>query len=552
MKTTLSATCALAAAVLLSSAAFAQAGTSTVETGPQPTAAATASFPFEYRSIDGSGNNLSHPEWASAGITLLRRIPAAYDNGADEPAGGNRASAREISNLCVAQSKFKPNPARVTDFVWQWGQFLDHDIDLTPTADPAESFNVPVPAGDAWFDPDGTGVEVIFFDRSTYRMVDGVRQQLNAITGFIDASNVYGSDEVRARTLRTLDGTGRLRTSAGDLLPFNEEGLPNAPDSGSQYFLAGDVRANEQVGLTAMHTLFVREHNHWAEQIHAAQPAASDDAVYEMARAIVIAEMQSITYHEFLPVLLGPRTLSPYRGYNPQANPGIDNIFSTAVYRFGHSMLSPQLLRLDDHNREISAGHLSLANSFFNPAEILAEGIDPILRGLARQRAQNIDSLLVPQVRNFLFGPPGAGGFDLAALNIQRGRDHGIPSYNEVRAAYGLHRLTSFDQVNRDPAVWNKLAAAYATVDDIDAWVGVLAERHAPGALVGPTIRAVLKDQFERLRDGDRFWYQGYLPPGLVRLVESQNLARIIRRNTGIGSELPGSVWRRPPQPPKG
>ena len=542
MRSTLEMTCTLTAALLLATT------TVTFAKNPPP----PASFPAEFRTIDGSGNNPNHPSWGSADVELLRRAPAAYEDGVDSPAGADRGSAREISNLCVSQDESIPNHARVTDFVWQWGQFVDHDIDLTPGADPAEPFNIAVPTGDPWFDPAATGTATIGLDRSVYNVVAGVRQQLNEITAFIDGSNVYGSDELRAETLRPLDGTGRLKTSAGGLLPFNEDGLPNAPSSSSSFFLAGDVRANEQVGLTAMHTLFVREHNYWAGRVAATHPGASDDEIYNMARAIVGAELQAITYREFLPLVLGNGAIKPYKGYKPGVNAGIENIFSTASYRFGHSMLSPQLLRLDNHNQEIAAGNLSLADSFFNPTEVQAEGIEPLLRGLARQRAQEIDSFLVSEVRNFLFGPPGSGGFDLASLNIQRGRDHGLPSYNQVRVAYGLPPVTSFAQINPDPAVRANLAAAYNTVDDIDAWVGGLAERHVANALVGPTVRAVLADQFTRLRDGDRFWYESYMPKDMVKMIERQTLATIIKRNTAIGNELPKNIWRQNGQGPNG
>ncbi|NJL28758.1 MAG: hypothetical protein HC897_13140 [Thermoanaerobaculia bacterium] len=321
-------------------------------------------------------------------------------------------------------------------------------------------------------------------------------------------------------------------------------------DRRQRVFLAGDVRANEQVGLTAMHTLFVREHNYWAGEIAAEDPALDDEAIYQRARAIVAAEMQAITYREFLPALLGRRTLAPYRGYRPDVDPGIANVFATAAYRFGHSMLSPELQRLDAGGRVIAAGNLALANAFFNPEEIAAQGIDPLLRGLATQRAQEIDNFLVDAVRNFLFGPPGAGGFDLASLNIQRGRDHGLPGYNQVRADYGLRRVRNFAEINRDPVVQANLAAVYPSVDDVDVWVGGLAERHRPGALVGETWQRILAEQFERLRDGDRFWYESYLPADLVRVVERQTLARIIRRNTAIGGELQADVFRVPSSAP--
>ena len=127
------------------------------------------------------------------------------------------------------------------------GQFVDHDIDITESIDPAEAFDINVPAGDPGFDLTGTGTQLIGLNRSFYKVdKEGVRQQVNDITAFIDASNVYGSDEERAFALRTLDRTGKLKMSDGDLLPFNTNGLANAPTAfASNFFLAGDVRANE-------------------------------------------------------------------------------------------------------------------------------------------------------------------------------------------------------------------------------------------------------------------------------------------------------------------
>ena len=252
-------------------------------------------------------------------------------------------------------------------------------------------------------------------------------------------------------------------------------------------FLAGDVRANEQVGLAALHTLFVREHNRLAGRIAAGHPGLDGDQVYELARALVGAEVQVITYREFLPLLLGPGALPAYGGYDPAVDAGIANEFAHAGYRLGHSLLSDTLLRLDANGEEIGAGHLALKDAFFDPTRITGEGgIDPVLRGLAGQTSQNLDVRLVDGVRNFLFGPPGAGGLDLASLNIQRGRDHGLASYNDTREAYGLARAASFSDVSSDPEIAARLEAAYASVDDIDLWVGGLAEDHvADGVGVG-------------------------------------------------------------------
>jgi peroxidase len=345
------------------------------------------------------------------------------------PGAGGRPEPAAREQRHRGQRSLRPNSAGASDFLWQWGQFLDHDIVETPIADPAEPMDIPVPRGDIYFDPQGTGVQTIAFNRSAYETPGGVREQLNNITAYIDASMVYGSEHGRADELRVFDGTGRLRTSEGGLLPFNVNGFDNAPTAHDpSYFLAGDIRANEQVGLTAMHTLFVREHNRWAAQIASQHPGMGGDEIYERARAMVAAEVQAITYNEFLPLLLGPDAIPPYRGYEPMANAGISNGFATAAYRVGHTMLSSTIRRLGADGFAIDAGHLPLANAFFAPREIVDHGIDPVLRGLASQRAQEIDEMVIDDVRNFLFGPPGAGGFDLASLNIQRGATTGCPA----------------------------------------------------------------------------------------------------------------------------
>lgn len=392
----------------------------------------------EFRTIDGSGNNLNNTDIGATFINLLRLVNSDYSDGISELAGDLRLSPREISNVVNDQYELIPNQFNTTDYLWQWGQFVDHDIDLTDAAVPAEEANINVPTGDPYFDPINTGGQLIFFNRSLYDSETGTdssnpREQLNEITAWIDASNVYGSDAERANALRTFDGDGKLKTSDGNLLPFNELGLPNAGGTSTSLFLAGDVRANEQVGLTAMHTLFVREHNRLADLIAQRNPNLSGEEIYQKARQLVGAEIQIITYREYLPALLGRNMISSYKGYKPSVNASIANSFSAASYRYGHSALSPTLLRLDVTGAEIADGNLALRDAFFNPTRITDEGgIEPLLRGLASQKHQKIDIYIIDDIRNFLFGEPGQGGFDLASLNIQRGRDHGLPSYNDM------------------------------------------------------------------------------------------------------------------------
>ncbi|MEQ9095840.1 MAG: peroxidase family protein [Phycisphaerales bacterium] len=508
-----------------------------------------ATYPDEFRTIHGRFNNPVVPWLGSTGQPFLRKAPAAYGDGAGRiPARADGSSARAISQAIADQAgEDMPSNVGNSNMFWLWGQFLDHDMDETPIAVPIERFDIVVPTGDPWFDPDHSGSQLIEMDRSGYQLSAGPREQINGLTAFIDASNVYGADNQRADELRALDGTGRMKTSDGDLLPYNVNQFPNAPTHLDRtLFLAGDVRCNEQVSLTAIHTLFVREHNYWADQIRAANPTLSGDEVYERARGIVGGIMQAITYNEFLPLLLGPDALPPYAGYDSSVDPSISNMFAAAAFRMGHSMLPAFLPRMNSDGTEADEGHLSLAQAFFQPTHIGRYGIDSILRGMAMKPAQQLDAHIISDVRNFLFGIPGDGGFDLAALNIQRGRDHGLPDFNSVREAYGLERISNFAGVTSDSEMQAKLASVYADCDQIDPWVGFLVEDTAPGAMVGETLKAVLADQFTRLRDGDRFWYEAYLPTDLVDTVNQQTLSTIIRRHTSIGDEILDNAFMAP------
>ncbi|MCO5169721.1 MAG: peroxiredoxin [Planctomycetes bacterium] len=526
---------------------------------PSATAAAGATAPlrhvmpsFEPRSIDGAGNNLAHPDDGKAHVALLRLTYSDYGDGVSTPAGAARPSPRAISNAVHAQEGPVFNRLRASDLFWLWGQFLDHDLDLTEPAVPVEPFAIEVPVGDPSFDPLGLGGQTIPLNRSTHVPGSQPREQLNELTAWIDASMVYGSDATRQAALRANDGTGRLRVDAsdgvGDLLPRNTLGLPNGPPDPT-HFVAGDVRANENVLLTAMHTLWVREHNRLADLYRERYPAASDDQLYELARRWVGAEIQAITYEEWLPLLIGRAALPPYAGHDPTGRAGIFNEFSAACFRLGHSLLSDRLLRLDADLRPLPEGHLSLREAFFSPARLLEGGIEPLLRGAAYQTCQDLDARVVDGVRNFLFGAPGSGGLDLVSLNIQRGRDHGLPSYNAVRGHLGLTPRTEFDQVSSDPELRAGLRAVYARVDDIDLWTGAVSEDPVPGAMTGELLTAVLARQFALLRDHDRFFYLHAFEGRERAELRGTRLGDVIRRNTTIGRELQASVFVAPRGP---
>ncbi|MEL7312935.1 MAG: peroxidase family protein [Pseudomonadota bacterium] len=511
----------------------------------------------EVRSYDGSGNNIDNPSWGTSFSHLQRLGPVGYADGVSTLAGPERASSRFISNEVIEQGEGVsiPNAFNRSDMVWQWGQFIDHDLGLTDGAE--ESADIEVPRGDPDFDPGFLGTVVIPFSRALFDATTGTditnpREQENEITSWIDGSMIYGSDEVRALALREGVDSPFLATSPGNLLPFNTDELSNAVGfvtDPTSLFLAGDVRANEQVGLATMHTLWVREHNRIAQSLIDNNFSTDAEVIFQQARRLVIAKIQKITYEEYLPALHGPDPLPTYSGYDPSINPTMYNEFVVAAYRFGHSLLNEQLLRLDASSTEINAGHLLLRQAFFTAPSILVDedSLDPILRGLATQRHQMIDTKVVEDLRSFLFGAPGDGGLDLAALNIQRGRDHGVGSYNDVREAIGLERYTSFDQITSDAEVQAALVAAYDNdVDRIDLWVGGLAEDTIGESQFGPLFHTIILRQFQELRDGDRFWYERDLTRDELRRITNVTLAEVIRDNTGIGNELSDDVFTAP------
>jgi hypothetical protein len=494
----------------------------------------------DIRTYDGSGNNPANPSWGKAGTDLLRTAPAAYGDGISSLAGADRPGPRDISNALNPQPKDVTNSLGLSDFIYGWGQFIDHDLDLTP-AGTTEPDNIPVPKGDPWFDPNNTGTQVIpdfrsIFDPATGTSTDNPRQQPNTITAYLDGSVLYGSDPARAAALRTFAG-GHLKTSAGGLMPFDTFGLPEENDThqfpNSQLFLTGDVRGNENVLLVSIETLFVREHNRLADKFAAAHPDWTDEQLYQAARQVVGAEIESITYNEFLPALLGAGALPAYTGYDPTVNAGIATEFSTAAFRIGHSQLNGDVKFLDNDGNEIRPA-ISLDEAFDNPVPVEQSGIDPLLKYLASDNAQEVNPQVVDEIRNMLFGPPGSGGQDLLALDIQRGRDHGLPDYNTVRQAYGLPAVTSFAQITSDPNLQAQLQALYGDVNHLDLLIGGLAEDHVAGSAVGPTFQAILVDQFERTRAGDRLWFENTFAGPELQELEHVTLADIIKWNTQL------------------
>jgi len=422
--------------------------------------------------------------------------------------------------------------------IWVWGQFVDHELDLTPDnkdekayittdiEDPNEEFN-------------DTG-KTIFFNRSENVNGTNPREHPNTISSYMDSTNIYGSTLQRNIELRVLDGSGKLKTSLSEnkeiIMPKNEKSLPNDSLPGqdvTKMFIAGDIRSNENVLLTSIHTIFVREHNRICDLLvqNDTDLQGREDVIFQKARRIVNAIVQKITYEEYLPSIFGSNMFETYSKYDKNIDAGVTTEFSTVGYRLGHSMLSSTIQVGEDSNNKT----LELKDAFFKPEYITTHGIDDLLVGATKTFMKKIDHQIIDDVRNFLFGPPTSSHLlDLATLNIQRGRDHGIPGYNAVRKAYGLSEKT-FSQISSNTGLVAKLQNLYDTPNDIDPWVGALCEDHLPGSETGELILKILEDQFRRVRNGDRFWYQN--DPAFTTfektIFKSVTLASVLSVNTG-------------------
>ena len=275
-------------------------------------------------------------------------------------------------------------------------------------------------------------------------------------------------------------------------------------------FLAGDVQSNEQMVLTCMHTLFVREHNRIARKLAHLNKHWNSEKIYQEARKIVGAVLQKITYEDFLPIIIGPMPFLKYK-YNAGVNPGILNSFATSAFRFGHSLIRPTFDRLDKGFNP-TGSPLPLRQLFFNNTFINTFGIEEMLLGLLGNESQTVDRQLADGILNNLFERPDSPGLNLAALNIQRSRDHGLPGYNAFRQRCGLKNAKSFSDTAKEIVdSKNRRLLSQLYNDDpnlADLWVAGLAETPVDGGIIGATFWCIIHEQMKRVRDGDRFFYE--------------------------------------------
>uniref|UniRef100_A0A3Q1JML7 Uncharacterized protein n=1 Tax=Anabas testudineus TaxID=64144 RepID=A0A3Q1JML7_ANATE len=556
-----------------------------------------------YRSITGECNNRQQPRWGAANIPYSRWLPPEYEDVWGTPRGWDpEHTYHNVSlppvRLVSQEVLFTHNDnisldSTLSHLLVEWGQWIDHDMVLTPQSPSTAAFRTgadcthtcsrDIPCFPIQIPPSDPrhGVQSCMpFFRSAPSCSSGVlphrhREQLNAITSFVDASMVYGSTTSLASALRNHSsplGSMALNSQHSDhelaYLPFlprqqahSDPCGPRNSTNTTSCFQAGDSRANEHLGMIALHTLFLREHNRLVKELHLLNPHWSPDSLYQEARKIIGAVHQILTWEYYLPRVLGESTMSllvpPYKGYDPEVDPSIANVFATAAFRFAHVTVQPVVARLGPgYTANSQHPLLPLHHSLFASWRVVQEGgIDPVLRGLLLSPAklQTPGQMMVEELTERLFQAQGGMPLDLGALNLQRGRDHGLPGYSSWRRFCGLsvpNSTAELGEILGNVTLAHKFQLLYGTPHNIDLWVGAISEPALPKGRVGPLLSCLLARQFRALRDGDRFWWErdGVFTSTQKRHLHAVSLSRIICDNTHI-TLVPADAFSRTESP---
>ncbi|GFG29965.1 hypothetical protein Cfor_11750 [Coptotermes formosanus] len=458
---------------------------------------------------------------------LTRKTPPSYADGVYMLAGQDRPSPRKLSQIFMKGEDGLSSSRNRTALLAFFGQVVSSEVLMASESGcPIEVHRIEIEKCDEVYDQECQGNKYIPFhragyDRRTGQSPNSPREQTNRMTAWIDGSFIYSTSEAWVNAMRSFQN-GTFLTDETEKLPVrNTMRVPlfNSPAphvlrmmNPERLFLLGDPRTNQNPALLTFGILFFRWHNVVAARVQAQHPDWPDEEVFQRARRFVVATLQNIIAYEYLPAFMG-EGLPPYEGYKPDVHPGVSHVFQSAAFRFGHTMIPPGIYRRDGacHFRETPMGFraLRLCSTWWDSSDVLSDStVEELLLGMSSQIAEREDTVLCSDVRDKLFGPMEFSRRDLGALNIMRGRDNGLPDYNTVRF---VSLVKEWMEINpplfkKRPELLELLAGVYDNrLDNVDLYVGGMFEsRDGPGEL----FRAVIKEQFTRIRDADRFWFE--------------------------------------------
>jgi peroxidase len=385
------------------------------------------------------------------------------------------SNERNLSNLYFSQDEPIPDSRGLSNLIWVWGQFIDHDIVHSITNATAPIYHLDN------------------FNLTRVQSSDG--EPRTTISPMIDAGTIYG-DYLNILNLRD-NNLCKFRTSIGNLLPVVNSS-----------FLSGDDRNSEHSQLTSLHTLWMREHNRLCDVIGIMAPSFNEEEKFWKARQIVIGKIQHITYEEWLPALFGDQIGLIDSVTEKGTGLRLSAEFGTVAFRFGHSMVSETI------------GPFSLLQTFFNITMIQQYGIDVFLNASMYEHSQAVDTKVVNNLRNIMFGAE-----DLITRNLFRGRETGSGTYQMLAQCFGFY--------------------AYP-INAQDPLLGLLAEPLAQGSSLPVGLATIVAEQFKRLRKYDRYFYSASsesIGSYFYREILETTIASVIKANTNLKNIKPKGFY---------
>jgi hypothetical protein len=492
-----------------------------------------------YRTADGSWNNLADPKEGAAGTRFPRNVADAVSV-AEPDEHLLTPNPRAISLALLTRGDEMKTVPFLNLLAASWIQFQNHDwithgenlrreVIAIPLAedDPARRRYRQTNMYAGRTQPDPTRQEAGEETPTTF---------INEVTHWWDGSQIYGSDQPTQDRLRSgIDG--KLRLDDDGTLPLGQGGVEDS----------GMVR-NWWVGLAMLHTLFAREHNAICDHLKEHHDDWDDGRLFNVARLVNAAVMAKIHSIEWTPAILpnpslalalnsnwygmltyrfrraqDRKTVAEYNVANPELGGLVGNHIEkhgapfgltqefVEVYRL-HSLLPEVLeLRRSATGEPIETVEFVASRQAGSPALTARVGMTDLFYSFGNQHPGQLVLDNFPRFMQEL-SVPGNPVFDMAAIDLLRARERGVPRYNEFRRQLGLNPIRSFDDLTDDAAIVERIRAVYGDdVEQLDLMIGTLAEGHRPtGFGFGETMFQIFILNASRRLQADRFYTDDY------------------------------------------
>lgn len=528
------------------------------------------------RTADGSFNDLDRPEMGMAGTRLGRNIPLA--DGKVDSKNLLNPSPRIVSQLLLKRDKFQP--AEILNLhAASWIQFQTHDWfthgDSQPPGEPDNSFDIPLKEDDPWRQKYGElKVRKTLEDTTRHDGNQNPATFINKVTHWWDASQIYGSEQETVDKVRShIDG--KLIIGEDGFLPLNSDGIEQVGFPGTWWF-----------GISMLHTLFVKEHNSICDRLKQEYPDWKDQQIFDHARLINAALLAKIHTVEWTPAILPHPATDIALNANWYGLLGKDakKIFG----RIGDSELLSGIVgsNTDHHTApyylteefvSVYRMHPLIPDKFNFHSHIDGKFLveKDFQSGFSKRARSLMEEVSMPDLF-YSFGTSHPGAitlhnypaflrelrkddgeiFDLAAVDILRDRERGIPRYNRFRELIGRGRVKSFDEISSNKQWVKELREVYNNdIDSVDLMVGLFAEDLPEGFGFSDTAFRVFILMASRRLKSDRFFTKDYRAEIYTQFgldwIENNSMLSVLRRHhpelapAFVGVDNAFKPWRR-------